>query len=204
MEYNTQRKKLRIPVYGRNIQKMIEQCITIEDREKRTKTAELIVSVMAEMIPKTKDSGDFKQKLWDHLHIISDFRLDVDSPYPPPARDVLSSKPEQVAYQDNNISMRPYGKNIERIIEKAIEYPEGEEKDVLVMTIANHLKKAYLNWNRNSVDDSLIIKHLEILSDGKLVLPEDTRLIKTNEVLSQNKKKKTQQPSNHKQKGKRK
>ncbi len=204
MEYNTQRKQLRIPVYGRNIQKMIEHCITIEDREKRTKTAELIVNVMAEMLPKSKEPGDYKQKLWDHLHIISGFQLEIDSPYPPPSKDVLSAKPTIIGYQDNNISMRPYGKNIEKIIEKAITYPEGEEKERLVLIIANHLKKSYLNWNRSSVDDSLIIKHLDILSDGKLKLSENAKLSRTSDLLSMNKKKKPPTTSNYKQKGKRK
>jgi hypothetical protein len=205
MEYNTQRNQLVIAEYGRNIQKMIEQCIEIEDRKKRTKTAELIVEVMAQMTPKVKESGDFKQKLWDHLHIIADFKLDVDSPYPKPEPNVLNKKPEPLSYSENNIQFRHYGRVIEGIIEKAATYEDGPEKDQLVHNIANHLKKSYLNWNRNSVDDDLILKHLELLSGGKLELQDDQKLSHTSEILARNKKKKY--PSNqnqYKSKGKRK
>ena len=158
MEYNTQRNKMVIPEYGRNLQKMIEQCLQIKDRDKRTRTAEFIVSVMAQMLPKAKDNGEFRQKLWDHLYIISEFKLDVDSPYPPPPKDILATKPKKLSYPTLDIRFAHYGKNIERIIEKAVEFPEGEEKEALVKTIANHLKKSYLTWNRNSVDDDVILK----------------------------------------------
>jgi hypothetical protein len=190
MEYNTQRKKMVIPEYGRNMQKMIRKCVEIEDRAKRTRTAEFIVNVMANMNPKVKESGDYKQKLWDHLYIIADFKLDVDSPYPPPPRDVLQSKPKRLSYPNLDIRFAHYGKNIEKIIEKAAEYPEGPEKELLVKTIANHLKKSYLNWNRNSVDDDVILKHLAILSGDRLKLDEDFRFHQTSEILARTKKKK--------------
>ena len=200
MEYNTQRKKMIIPEYGRNIQKMISNCIEIEDREKRTRTAEIIVNVMANMNPKVKESGDFKQKLWDHLYIISDFKLDVDSPYPPPPKDVLQSKPKRLNYPSLNIRFAHYGKNIEKIIEKATEFPEGPEKEALVKAIANHLKKSYLNWNRNSVDDDMILKHLAILSKNQLKLDDDFKFHQTSEILARTKKKKPSKqnhPGNH-------
>jgi hypothetical protein len=183
-----------IPEYGRNIQKMINQCIQIDDRPKRTRTAEFIVNVMANMNPKVKESADFKQKLWDHLYIISDFRLDVDSPYPPPARDVLKTKPQRLSYPNLDIRFAHYGKNIEKIIEKAADYPEGPEKEALVKAIANHLKKAYLNWNRNSVDDDVILKHLAILSHNRLKLDDDFKFHQTSEILARNKKKKFVKP----------
>lgn len=205
MEYNTQRNHLIISQYGRNIQKMIEQCMEIEDREERTKTAEFIVNVMAQMTPKIKESGDFKQKLWDHLHIMAQFKLDVDSPYPKPEPDVLHKKPRPLEYSDGKIKFRHYGKIIEGIIKKAAEYEDGPEKERLVHNIANHLKKSYLNWNRNSVDDELIISHLDTLSKGALELREDQRLSHTSEILAMNKKKKhTSNQREYKSKGKRK
>jgi hypothetical protein len=205
MEYNTQRNKLVIPEYGRNIQKMIEQCIAITDRNQRTRFAYLIVNVMGQMVPKGKESGDMKQKLWDHLFIISDFRLDIDSPYPPPKKDVLEAKPEPVEYSDGNIKYRHYGKNIEMIIMKAAEYPDGPEKDALVKIIANHLKKSYLTWNRNSVDDDLIVENLEELSRRKIKTDENLQLNHTNEILKSNitKKKHTKQDNRSQRNSKR-
>ena len=185
-----------IPEYGRNIQKMIDYCCQIEDRGKRLRTAEFIVNVMGQMNPKSKESGDYKQKLWDHLYIIANFRLDVDSPYPPPPQDVLYTKPQHIPYQQGPIRFRHYGRNIEAIIDKAINYPEGEEKTALIKTIANHLKKSYLNWNRNSVDDDLILQHLSTLSHHKLKLDEDFKLNNTSDILQRNKKKKFIKPGN--------
>ena len=190
MEYNSTRKHLVMPEYGRNIQKMILYATSVEDREKRTKIAATIVNIMAQMHPKVKEAGDYKQKLWDHLFIISDFKLDVDAPYPPPPKDVLYHKPEALKYSDVDIKYRHYGQNIQRIIEKAIEYKDGPEKDALIKTIANHMKKSYLNWNRESVNDDLIYKHLEELSGGKLELADDVKLNETNEILARNRKKK--------------
>jgi hypothetical protein len=184
MEYNTTRNELVISEYGRNIQKMIEYTLTMEDRVKRTRAAFLIVDVMAQMHPQVKDTVDFKQKLWDHLHHISDFRMDVDCPYPKPTKQALEAKPEKIPYQENNIKFRQYGKNLQRIIEKAIELEDGKEKDAFVKAIANHLKKSYLNWNRDSVNDKLIFEHLELLSEGKLKLAENARLLHTDEILS--------------------
>ena len=184
MEYNTTRNGLVISEYGRNIQKMIEYTLTMEDREKRTRSAFLIVDVMAQMHPQVKDTVDFKQKLWDHLHLISGFRMDVDCPYPVPTKQALEAKPERISYQENNIKFRQYGKNLQRVIEKAIELEEGKEKDAFIKAIANHLKKSYLNWNRDSVNDELIFEHLDTLSGGKLKMPEKARLLHTGDILS--------------------
>ena len=194
MEYNSQRVKLIIPEYGRNIQKMVDYAITIEDREKRTNAAKFIVSVMASMNSQNRDAGDYKQTLWDHLYIISKFLLDVDGPYPMPEKETLERKPDKVEYSDKRIRLRHYGKNIEAIINKAITYDEGPEKEALIHTIANHLKKSYLNWNRESVDDEAIASHLELLSGGKLELSENLRLTSTSDILSRNKPKKKKFP----------
>lgn len=203
MEYNSQREPLIIPEYGRNIQKMVNYAKTIEDREKRTEAAKFIVSVMASMNQQNKDTGDYRQTLWDHLFIISKFELDVDSPYPMPEKETLTRKPEKVQYSDNKIRFRHYGKNIEAIIKKANEYEDGPEKEALIHAIANHLKKSYLNWNRESVDDMAIEKHLEILSEGKLSLSKDLTLTSTSDILARNKSKKKKFNPRSKDNGKR-
>jgi hypothetical protein len=177
-----------IPEYGRNIQRMVQYCCTIEDRETRSKAARMIVNVMGLLNPSVKESADYKHKLWDHLHMISGFSLDVDAPYPPPVALSLSTKPEHLDYHDKEIDFKHYGKNIVLMIEKTADYPEGPEKDMLIQSIANHMKKSYLNWNRESVSDELIEKHLEQLSKGRIKLHEDFRFTQTNELLAQNQK----------------
>ncbi|MCF8298316.1 MAG: DUF4290 domain-containing protein [Saprospiraceae bacterium] len=190
MDYNTSRNKLIIPEYGRNIQKMIEYALTIEDREKRTKTAHLIVGVMGQIHPLQKEVGDFKHKLWDHLHMISRFKMDVDSPYPPPPENVLVEKPEQITHYSSKIKYRYYGRNVELIVEKAIAFEEGPEKEALIKTLANHLKKSYVVWNRDSITDETIQEHIDILSKGKLVLGKDVQLESVVDIMAKNQKKK--------------
>lgn len=198
MEYNTTRDKLIISQYGRNVQKLVKYCMTIEDREKRTNFAKSIIQIMGQLNPAARESGDFRHKLWDHLYVISDFKLDVDSNYTMPSPDVLIAKPDKVEYSENNIKYKMYGSNVDRIIKEAIKFEEGPEKDALVHAIANHLKKSYLNWNRESVDDELIFEHLEALSDGKLKLNKDLYLNTTSDILARNKKKKVVKQSNTK------
>ncbi len=193
MEYNTSRSKMSISEYGRNIQKMIEYIITVEDKDKRNKLARATIDVMGRLNPHLRDVSDFKHKLWDHLFIMSDFKLDVDSPYPIPSPEVLTRKPERLKYASNNINFKHYGRNLERMIDKASTFPEGEEKDALIKLIANHMKKSYLTWNRESVSDEEIAKHLSTLSNGKLKLNENIRLNHTNEILSKNKRRKHHQ-----------
>ena len=185
---------MTIAEYGRHLHNMVQDCVKIEDREKRTRTAEFIVNVMAQMNPKVKESGDYRQKLWDHLYIISDFKLDVDSPFPPPSQEVLHSKPRQFKNQQASIRYRHYGKYIQQNIEKASLYEEGPEKDALIKTIANHLKKSYLNWNKNTVDDDVILANLAELSKSRLRPTDEFKLSHTNEILARNKKKKFVKP----------
>ncbi len=192
MEYNTTRSKMNISEYGRNIQKMIEQIMTIEDRERRNYLARATISVMGQLNPHLRDVNDFKHKLWDHLFIMSDFKLDVDSPYPIPSRETLTRKPEPLDYSSNNITFKHYGRHIEQIIEKACAMEDGQVKDALVKLIANHLKKSYLTWNRDAVTDEEIAAHLNILSNGKIKLQQDIKLSDTNEILAKSKKKKFQ------------
>ena len=184
MEYNTQQPKLVISEYGRNIQKMIDHCITIKNKAERNKAANTIIAVMGQLNPHLRDVMDFKHKLWDHLFIISDFKLDVESPYPQPKKEDFISKPDRMKYPQGDIRYKPYGKIIESIIAKAKTYKEGPEKKYLVEVIANLLKRSYLNWNRDSVNDEVIIAHLEELSEGKLKVDKDFRLSHTSDILA--------------------
>jgi hypothetical protein len=201
MDYNTIRNKLIIPEYGRNIQKMVEYALTVEEREKRTKIAYLITSVMSQLAPGYKDTIEFRHKMWDHLHIISDYRLDVDAPFPAPAREDVMAKPGRLKYPYKVIKYPHYGNNIKLLIEKAIEQEEGPAKDAFVKSIANHMKKLYLTWNRESVEDDVISKNLSELSQGTLKLSEDVRLNHTRDILSSTaprKKKFVPKPDNRK------
>ena len=179
MEYNTSLPKMIIPEYGRNIQKMIDFAITVGEREERNKVAQAIINVMGQLNPHLRDVTDFKHKLWDHLFIISDFKLDVDSPYPMPTPETFKTKPKLLKYPSNDIRYKHYGKTVERIIDKAKEYPEGDEKKVLVEQIANLMKRSYLNWNRDSVNDEVILKQLQELSKGQLKLENPAALRST-------------------------
>lgn len=183
-DYNTRRPKMVIPEYGRNIQKMIDHAMTVENKEERNKIANAIISVMGQLNPHLRDIADFKHKLWDHLFIISDFKLDVDSPYPLPDREAIAKKPEKLAYPENNIRFKHYGKSIENLIDQAILLEEKEEKSALIRIIANLMKKTYLTFNRDSVNDELIIADLKTLSQGKLQLEDSFEFLSTDEILS--------------------
>ncbi|MBK7182202.1 MAG: DUF4290 domain-containing protein [Bacteroidetes bacterium] len=186
MEYNTSLPKMIIPEYGRNIQKMIDFAITVADKEERNKVARAIIDVMGQLNPHLRDVTDFKHKLWDHLFIISEFKLDVDSPYPRPTPETFQTKPELLKYPSNDIRYKHYGKTVERIIEKAKEYPEGDERNALVEQIANLMKRSYLNWNRDSVNDEVILKQLGELSKGQLKLADNSSLRSTQAFVPRN------------------
>jgi hypothetical protein len=170
LEYNTEREQLIIPEYGRHIQKMVNQAIAIEDREERNKCAHSIIAVMGNLNPHLRDVPDFQHKLWDQLFMISDFKLDVDAPYPMPSPEELAERPQPLAYPQNFPKYRFYGNNIKRMIDVAIKWEDGDKKDGLVITIANHMKKSFLNWNKDTVEDQVIFNHLFELSEGKLNL----------------------------------
>lgn len=176
MEYNTQLPKMIIPEYGRNIQGMIEYCCSIKDRSERNLCAKAIIQVMGQLNPHLRDVADFTHKLWDHLFIISGFKLDVDSPYPKPSPETFKEKPERLTYPTGKIRYKHYGKSIEGIISKAKEMKDGPEKDELTRLIANHLKKSYLNWNKDSITDDVIFKNLQELSGGELKMHESAVL----------------------------
>ncbi len=170
LEYNSERTRLIIPEYGRHLQKMVEHAVEIEDDAKRNKKAKAIIAVMGNMNPHLRDVPDFQHKLWDQLFIISDFKLDVESPFPKPTPEMLAERPEMLEYPQNHPKYRFYGNNIKRMIDEAKDYEEGPFKEALVYTIANHMKKSYLNWNRDSVEDEVIFGHLSELSGGKINL----------------------------------
>ena len=170
IEYNTERPKLIIPEYGRHIQKMVDQAISIEDRTERNKVAKSIIAVMGNLNPHLRDVPDFQHMLWDQMFIISDFKLDVDSPYPIPSKEELAARPEPLGYPQNFPKYRFYGNNIKRMIDVANSWEEGDKKEGLILTIANHMKKSFLNWNKDTVEDDVIFSHLFELSEGKINL----------------------------------
>jgi hypothetical protein len=184
MEYNTSLQKMVIPEYGRNIQKMIQFAMTVEDREERNRVARAIINVMGQLNPHLRDVTDFKHKLWDHLFIISDFQLDVDSPYPIPERGILETKPERVPYPTGDIRYRHYGKTVERLIGKGKEMEDQAMKDAFSEVLANLMKRSYLAWNRDSVNDEVILQHLEELSKGNLKLLDKSKLASTSDILA--------------------
>ncbi|PKP51156.1 MAG: DUF4290 domain-containing protein [Bacteroidetes bacterium HGW-Bacteroidetes-12] len=189
-DYNTRRPQMVIPEYGRNIQKMIAHAVELEDKEERNKMANAIISVMGQLNPHLRDIVDFKHKLWDHLFIISDFKLDVNSPYPIPDKESIYRKPERLNYPQNDIRFKHYGKTIENLIEQAILFEEGDEKKALTKIIANLMKKTYLSFNRDSVNDELIISDLKMLSKNRLQLEDDFQFISTDNILALDKNKK--------------
>lgn len=193
MDYNTHRDHLIIPEYGRNLQKIVRLAIQTEDRDKRTKIAFMIVDIMAQLHSQVKDSPELRHKLWDHLHLISEFKLDVDSPFPPPDREVLTKNPNRLSYPKRDMRYSYYGKNIELIIKKIEEVNDDENKAEIALAIGNNLKKTYLMWNRDSVDDKLIKRHLDDLSNGNLTLKEEDQLISTYDLLGKPVKKKVTQ-----------
>lgn len=173
-QYNSQLKKLALPEYGRNIQQMVDYCCTIEDREERTKCAYSIIATMGNLFPQLRDEPDYAHKLWDHLAIMSDFKLDIDFPFEVVKAETLDTKPDPMSYKLERIKMRHYGKLIERMIERAVEYPDGEEKDALIMLIANHMKKQIFQINKEDVDDEKIFNDLAYYSKGKIALSTAT------------------------------
>jgi hypothetical protein len=186
MEYNSQRSKMIISEYGRNIQKMIEHAVSLEDKEERNKAARAIVKVMGQLNPSLRDLTDFSHKLWDHLFIISEFKLDADSPYEMPEPNAIKAKPARVPYPGNPIKYKHYGRFIERIIEEVKLLEEGPKKEYLSGIIANFMKMTYLTFNRDTVSDEMIVEQLAELSDDGLKLASDFQFVNTNDILQAN------------------
>lgn len=207
LEYNAERPSLVIPEYGRYMQKLVDLAVATPDREKRNKFARYIISIMGSMNPHLRDVPDFQHKLWDQLFIMSDFKLDVDSPFPTPSKEMLSSRPERLPYPQNFPKYRFYGNNIKYMIDVANRWEDGDKKVALIKVIANHMKKSYLTWNKDSVEDKVIFEHLYELSGGKINLTEE--LSTSSDLMRVSKKSSNKQTTqkgnkikNHKQKQK--
>lgn len=173
LQYNSERTPLIIPEYGRHMHIMVQQLLETEDKEERNKKAKAIIGVMGNLNPHLRDVPDFQHKLWDQLFIMSGFELEVDSPFEKPQREVLEQRPEPLNYPQNFPKYRFYGNNIKSMIDVALKWEEGEMKDALVYNIANHMKKCFLNWNKDTVDDQVIFDHLAELSNGELKVKEE-------------------------------
>lgn len=183
MEYNTQRKKLLLPEYGRNVQEMIAHAMTITDRDERNKAARAIIEVMGQLNPHLRDVDDFKHKLWTHLFVMSDFQLEVDSPYDIPKAETLLSKPNKMEYPKSRIRYGHYGKYTQDILSKSKEVTDNDEREFLKITMANFMKKQFLAYNNDTVENHVIANQLRELSQGDLVLENPDELMNTNQIL---------------------
>ena len=189
LEYNTEREHLIIPEYGRHIQKMINYAVEQGSKDERNKLANAIISVMGNMQPHLRDVPDFQHKLWDQLFIMSNFKLDVDSPFDKPTEKKLNSSPDPLNYPQNYPKYRFYGNNIKIMIEAACNWDEGDMKSALIMTIANHMKKSFLTWNKDTVEDSVIFDHLFELSNGKIdIRKSEDKLVESSQLLKMQRK----------------
>ncbi len=172
LKYNTQQRTLPMPEYGRSVQNMVDYALTIEDRAERQRCANTIIAIMGGMFPQLRDIPDFKHKLWDHLAIMSDFRLDIDYPYEVVKRSYLNEKPDPIPYQSSRIRYRHYGRLLEVLIQKIVDYPEGEAKQRLLEMTANFMKKEYVEWNKEMIDDTKIFQDIADYTHGKIQLTE--------------------------------
>lgn len=189
LEYNSQRTDLLIPEYGRHLHKLIENVKTIGNREERNKAANAVIKIMGNMNPHLRDVPDFQHMLWDQLFHMSNFDLDVDSPYPIPSPESIHIQPVRLDYPQEFPKYRFYGNNIIHMIEEAMRWEEGEKRDALIMVIANHMKKSYLSWNKETVEDEVIFEHLLELSNGKFnLMKKDEELSTTSNLIRVNKK----------------
>jgi hypothetical protein len=184
MDYNTQRPQLKLPEYGRTIQQMVDYCLTIEDITERTKAANTVIAIMGNMNPHLRDVADFKHKLWDHLAIMSDFKLGIEWPYPLPDMELLNEKPEKLPYSDNKFRFRHYGKFIEEILKKINSFEDPAQKQALIEIMANHMKRSYMVWKREQISDDIIFRELALLTRGQVEIPENLKLGDFKDVLA--------------------
>lgn len=199
LQYNTKRTQLIIPEYGRHVQIMVNQLVVTEDKEERNKMSKAIIGIMGNLSPHLRDVPDFQHKLWDQLFIMSDFELDVDGPYEKPSRELLEEKPARLPYPQKFPRYRFYGNNLKSMINVAKGWEDGDMKNALVFNIANHMKKCFLNWNKDTVEDIVILNHLAELSDKTLTVKEELLpLTDTAELLKGRPKNGNGPKSNHK------
>jgi len=183
MEYNTARELMQIPEYGRNIQKMIEYAKTLEDRDERNRAARSIIKVMGQVNPQLKNNEDLTHKLWDHLFIISGFEFDIDFPFEKPVKEDFEKKPDPLPYPKHSMAYRFYGRVVQQMIQEVSQEANDEDRLKMGVAIANVMKRAYLNWNRDSVEDRVIIKDLLKISEGNISLPSDTVLAPSKDLI---------------------
>jgi len=175
-DYNSTRNKLILSEYGRNVQNMVKYIVALPTKEERNRYAQVVIDLMGFLNPHLRDVADFKHKLWDHLHIISDYQIDVDSPYPKPSPESIHLKPAPLRYPHQRIKYKHYGKTIELMIEKAKSIEDPDRKRHMVQAVANFMKMAYVQWNKDSVTDESILSDLFALSGGTLKLEENINL----------------------------
>jgi len=174
MEYNTSQKKLIIPEYGRHVHKMVEHAVQIEDRDQRNIAAQTIISVMGSLMPHLRESHDFKHKLWNHLFIISGFKLDIDAPYPSPSPEELVEKPFLVPYPQSNIRQKHYGKILIDMVREAAKLEDCPQRDSLIQLLVTHMKKSQTTWNRSEHNNEQIVQDILDISDGKIQINPET------------------------------
>ncbi len=189
-DYNTQRTKMKLPEYGRALHKMVEHVLTIEDRDERNLAVKSIIDIMGMMYPYLRDINDFKHKLWDHIAIMSDFKLDIDYPYAPPVPETFTEKPKYIPYNQSDIKFRHYGKIMEQLIDNISKMDEeNPSKDLNTELLANQMKKSYLTWNKDMVEDEKIFDDLKLISRGRLKAREDLHLQEVTDIIKIQKKK---------------
>lgn len=174
--YNTERVKLYIPEYGRNVQKMVNYIKTIEDRDKRNEQARAVIKVMEILNPAVHLQDDYEHKLWDHLFIISGFDLDVDAPYPMPAPESLCEQPRPVPVQKQPIKASHYGRHIESLIDLIAEQEDGDLKISMIRSVALYMRQLYITWNKDTVSDETILQDIVRFSEGRISIPEGLEL----------------------------
>lgn len=176
LDYNTQREKLNMPEYGRHVQKMVEYVASLPDKEKRNEQIQSVIQVMGTLNPQLRDINDFKHKLWDHVQVISDFKIDIDSPYPTPTRESLSTAPNPIPLQKTPVKAAHYGRNIQNMIEVIARREDDEIKTHMIKTLASYMKQQYLIWNKDSVTEETIFNDIYKLSDGRITVPESVHI----------------------------
>jgi hypothetical protein len=172
-EYNTSRPGIILKEYGRNVQKLVEYIRSLPDKEKRTELSYTLIELIKQLTPSIKEQGDDPQRLWDDLYIIADFVLDVNNPYPVPERDVLFKKPMKVEYPQNNIRFKHYGKNIEKLVKEALKKEDPQEREDAIIYLGKLMKTFYANWNKEPLDDSVILRDIQMMSGGALNMTID-------------------------------
>jgi len=175
-DYNTQRDKLIMPEYGRHIQEMVEYVANIPDKEKRNEQIHAVVAIMGILNPQLRDLVDFKHKLWDHVHIISDFKIDIDSPYPIPTKETFSTHPHPIPLCNTPLQAAHYGRNIQNMINMIAEKPDDETKNNMILVLAGYMRQQYMIWNKDTVSEETIFRDIYELSGKRLIIPEGLHL----------------------------